>query len=94
MERIGVEERVATIERAFRRLDGTTGTSLRLRGAACFLELASTDHALRVHGALHDAGVLALQRGPTLGFWPPATITADHLDHVVGTTEEALERCR
>lgn len=90
MERIEIETQVAHIERAFRRLDVGPEAQLRLHGAACFLELPSHRSAARVHAHLHEHHVLALQRGSILGFWPAATITEEHLDHVVSTTNDGL----
>jgi len=92
MERIGIEARVAQIERSLARLDGGPTAQLRLHGAACFLELDSQRAAASVHDDLHRNNVLALRRGTILGFWPAATITDEHLDHVVSVANESLAR--
>lgn len=90
MERIGIEARVDHIERSLRTLECGPSTQLRLRGAACFLELGSDRAAASVHDHLFEHKVLALRRGTTIGLWPPATITDEHLDQVVCLTDEAL----
>lgn len=91
MERIDVATRVAHIEQVLGGLRVGPTSRLRLRGAACFVELPSPMLAGRVHDHLLDHGVLALRRDAVLGLLPPATITADHLDQVVAVTNEGLE---
>jgi 4-aminobutyrate aminotransferase / (S)-3-amino-2-methylpropionate transaminase / 5-aminovalerate transaminase len=92
MERIGIEERVAHIERSFAGLDGGPNAQLRLRGAVCFLELDSQRTAASVHDHLYKHNILTLRRGTVLGFWPPATITDEHLGQVVSVANEGLAR--
>jgi hypothetical protein len=43
-----------------------------------------------VHDYLLEHKVLVLRRGTTVGLWPPATITDEHLAKVVCLTSEAL----
>ena len=83
MERIGIEDRVAQIERSLGKLDGGPTSQLRLRGAACFVELDSQRAVARAQDYLYRHNILALGRGAILGFWPPATISNEHLDRVV-----------
>jgi len=90
MERIGIDDRVDHIERSLRTLAVGPSTQLRLRGAACFLELETERGATFVHDYLLEHKVLVLRRGTTVGLWPPATITDEHLAQVVCLTSEAL----
>jgi adenosylmethionine-8-amino-7-oxononanoate aminotransferase len=89
MERIGIDARVDHIERSLSTL-AVGPSTLRLRGAACFLELGTERAATCVHDYLFEHKVLVLRRGTTIGLWPPATITDDHLAQVVRLTREAL----
>jgi acetylornithine/succinyldiaminopimelate/putrescine aminotransferase len=90
MKRIGVGARVGRIERSLSTHGVCPSTQLRLRGAACFIELETERAAASVHDYLFDHKVLALRRGATVGLWPPATITEEHLDRVVSLTSDAL----
>lgn len=90
MEQIGVEARVDHIERALGALRVDPASEVRLKGAACFVELATEGAAAAVHDHLYRHRVLALRRGPVVGLWPPATITDDHLEQVVCTMNDAL----
>ena len=92
MERIDIQAKVARIERSFAALDGGATVRRRHHGAACFLELDSPRSAAVVQEHLQRNHVLALQRDAILGFWPPATITDEHLELVVEVTNDALER--
>jgi 4-aminobutyrate aminotransferase-like enzyme len=91
MERIGVEGRVAAIEAAFGRLAVPPGAEVRLRGAACFVDLHRPLVAAAVAQHLFAHGVLVLQRGTTVGFWPPATIPDATLAEVVELASARLE---
>jgi acetylornithine/N-succinyldiaminopimelate aminotransferase len=94
MERIGIDARVDHIERSLSTLAVGPSPQLRLRGAACFLELETESGAAFVHDYLFEHKVLVLQRGTTIGLWPPATITDEHLAQVVCLTGEALAAAR
>jgi acetylornithine/N-succinyldiaminopimelate aminotransferase len=90
MERIDVAGRVAHVEAALAGIDAGPSADVRLLGAACFIELESEQAAGHVHDHLADHQILALRRGAIVGLWPPATITDEHLDRVVTTTNEAM----
>ena len=89
LARIDVESAVATIERALAGID-VDPARMRLRGAACFVDLPSETAAASVHDHLFRERVLALRRGHTIGLWPPATIEPDHLARVVHVLNDAL----
>jgi acetylornithine/succinyldiaminopimelate/putrescine aminotransferase len=89
MERIDVEAAVTAIEAALRGID-VEPTQMRLRGAACFVDMPSDEAAASVHDHLFRERVLALRRGRTIGLWPPATIEPAHLHHVVHELNHAL----
>lgn len=90
MARVDVRAAVARIETALAAIDPGPGAEVRLHGAACFVDLGSQDRAAHVHDRLAADGVLALRRGSVVGYWPPATITAENLDRVVRASNEAL----
>lgn len=89
MERIDVEAAVAGVERSLAGIEADPA-SMRLRGAACFVDLPTDEAAADVHDRLFRARVLALRRGATIGLWPPATIEPEHLGHVVQVLNESL----
>lgn len=89
MERIDVEPAVAAIEATLGGID-VDPARLRLRGAACFVDLPTESAAAAVQDHLFRERVLVLRRGCTVGLWPPATIEPAHLDRVVQVVDDAL----
>jgi acetylornithine/succinyldiaminopimelate/putrescine aminotransferase len=90
MERIDIEKRVAHIERTFAGIEPHPKAELRLHGAACFIELDSPWSAAGVENHLVANRITAPRNDATITYVPAATITDEHLEHVVKATNRAF----